>query len=246
MSRKYVKVFYDWKNQMAALSDAEKGRLYDAILEYGSTGQAPVLTGRESILFPVFQSQIDRDYTAYDALCRARSTAGKLGAAARWQTSSSCGKNGNSYKSHGKNGKCHIQHGKNGEDKEEDKDKDKDKDILPPNGGRRARAKAGKKSFGTYGWVKLTDSEYNRLLHDIGETEVKRCIAYIDESAQSSANKNGWKDWNLVIRRCHRDGWGLKNSRQMQPTTNTQPSKERIRKNADWLDEFLSKQGGGR
>ena len=62
---------------------------------------------------------------------------------------------------------------------------------------------------GRYGWVKLSDEEYSRLSNDLGEAEVKRCIAYVDESAQSTGNKNKWRDWNLVIRRCHRDGWGL-------------------------------------
>ena len=57
--------------------------------------------------------------------------------------------------------------------------------------------------------MKLTDSDYSRLLNDLGQAEVERCIAYIDESAQATGNKNRWRDWNLVIRRCHRDGWGL-------------------------------------
>lgn len=55
----------------------------------------------------------------------------------------------------------------------------------------------------------MTDSDYNHLLNDLGQTEVERCIAYVDESAQSTGNKNRWRDWNLVVRRCHRDGWGL-------------------------------------
>lgn len=66
----------------------------------------------------------------------------------------------------------------------------------------------GRRKYGQYGWVKLTEEEYQNLLKDLGENEVKRCIYYIDESAQSSGNKNNWKDWNLVIRRCSRDGWG--------------------------------------
>ena len=66
-----------------------------------------------------------------------------------------------------------------------------------------------RKKYDQYGWVKLTDSDYSRLLNDIGLAEVERCIAYIDESAQATGNKNRWRDWNLVIRRCHRDGWGL-------------------------------------
>lgn len=62
---------------------------------------------------------------------------------------------------------------------------------------------------GKYGWVKLSDEEYSRLLNDLGKAEFERCIAYIDESAQSTGNKNKWRDWNLVIRRCSKDGWGL-------------------------------------
>ena len=42
-----------------------------------------------------------------------------------------------------------------------------------------------KHKYGEYGWVQLSDE-------------------------QSSGNKNRWKDWNLVIRRCHREGWGLR------------------------------------
>ncbi|MDY4509963.1 MAG: replisome organizer, partial [Candidatus Faecousia sp.] len=40
-----------------------------------------------------------------------------------------------------------------------------------------APAKQARKSYGEFGWVKLTDDEYNRLLNDLGEAEVKRCIA---------------------------------------------------------------------
>ena len=68
--------------------------------------------------------------------------------------------------------------------------------------------KATPNKYGEYGWVKLTEEQYNRLLTDLGEAETLRCIKYIDESAQGNGNKNKWKDWNLVIRRCHREGWG--------------------------------------
>ena len=64
--------------------------------------------------------------------------------------------------------------------------------------------------LGEYGWVKMKSDEYNRLISDYGESEVKRAIRYIDESAQSSGNKNKWKDWNLVVRRCIREGWGAR------------------------------------
>ena len=67
-----------------------------------------------------------------------------------------------------------------------------------------------KHKYGEYGWVQLSDEQYGSLLRDLGQVELDRCISYIDESAQSSGNKNRWKDWNLVIRRCHREGWGLR------------------------------------
>ena len=33
MAKRYVKAYYDWIEQTSALSDAEKGRLFIAILE---------------------------------------------------------------------------------------------------------------------------------------------------------------------------------------------------------------------
>lgn len=89
-------------------------------------------------------------------------------------------------------------------------------------------SKPPRKKHGQYGWVQLTDEEYSRLLNDLGETEVKRCITYIDESAQATGNKNKWRDWNLVVRRCHRDGWGL------GKTAGKPPARETIKTAADY------------
>lgn len=79
-----------------------------------------------------------------------------------------------------------------------------------------APAKQARKSFGEFGWVKLTGDEYNRLLNDLGEAEAKRCIAYVDESAQTTRNKNKWRDWNLVVRKCHKQGWGLNQQKKAE------------------------------
>ena len=66
--------------------------------------------------------------------------------------------------------------------------------------------------YGEFGWVKLTDAEYQKLVTDMGEAEFNRCLQYVDEAAEKTHNKNGWKNWNLVMRACHRDGWGLRQS----------------------------------
>lgn len=83
--------------------------------------------------------------------------------------------------------------------------------------------KPKRKSYGQFSWVKLSDEEYSRLSNDLGEAEVKRCVAYVDEAAQLTGNKNKWRDWNLVLRRCHRDGWGLPTGQkpQEQPKSRT-------------------------
>lgn len=61
----YIKVFYDWIEQTQALSDAERGRLFVAMLEYARSGALPEMEGNERILFPVFKAQIDRDLEVY-------------------------------------------------------------------------------------------------------------------------------------------------------------------------------------
>lgn len=76
------------------------------------------------------------------------------------------------------------------------------------------RKSVSRRKFGAYGWVRLSTEEYNRLRSDLGEAELERCIAYVDESAQSNGNKNKWKDWNLVIRKCSRGKWGAKENAQ--------------------------------
>ena len=76
--------------------------------------------------------------------------------------------------------------------------------------------------YGEYGWVRLSDEEYDRLLNELGEAELTRCITYVDESAQSNGNKNKWKDWNLVIRKCSRNRWGMNRGGQRQSTSGSE------------------------
>lgn len=81
-------------------------------------------------------------------------------------------------------------------------------------------------AHGEYGWIKLTEEQYSKLLKDLGEAELRRCIKYIDESAQQTGNKNRWRDWNLVIRKCSREGWGKakQTGRNIKASCNNYPS----------------------
>lgn len=73
------------------------------------------------------------------------------------------------------------------------------------------------RKYGAHGHVRLTDAEYSRLIKDYGEAAVTRMITYIDGRAQETGNRCGWKDWNAVIRRGLREGWGNRQSYQGQP-----------------------------
>lgn len=124
MARCYVKAYYDWIEQTAALSDAERGRLFIAVLEYGRSGLEPKLDGRESILFPVFRATIDRDEAKSAVLSENGQKGGKKPKARK-----SSEKQNEANES---NVKPNIRH------KTEDKDKDKEKRqniyLTSPNG----------------------------------------------------------------------------------------------------------------
>ena len=111
----YVKAYFDWIEQTAALSDAERGRLFIAILEYARSGLEPKLDGREGILFPVFRATIDRD----NKKSAAYSENGKKG-----------GRGNKANESELKQNKANESKMPNIRHKTQDKDKDKDKDNI--------------------------------------------------------------------------------------------------------------------
>lgn len=94
-------------------------------------------------------------------------------------------------------------------DKDEDQDGETDGNQDEKKEADKPRKRVSRTSYGEYGWVKLSDEEHTRLINEYGETEVQRAITYIDEYAQSTGNKNKYKDWNLVVRKCIRDRWGV-------------------------------------
>ena len=77
-----------------------------------------------------------------------------------------------------------------------------------PSPGAAAPSPTKKISFGKFGWVRLSRREYEALEQQLGTEELERCIAYLDQSCQTTGNKNRWKDFGLVIRKCSEEGWG--------------------------------------
>lgn len=130
MAGVYLKVFVDSIQRYQKLNDAEFGRLMRAAIIYKATGEEVKLTGREDLYWDGIKIDIDRDNETYAKVSKAKSLAGKKGAATRWKSDSIC------HIDDGKNSTCHFCDGKTwhmlqdkDKDKEEDKEKDKDKDI---------------------------------------------------------------------------------------------------------------------
>ena len=63
---KYLKVFTDFLDVIAPLTEAEKGRLFEAMLAYALNGQEPSLSGNERFLWAVAKQNIDRERVTYE------------------------------------------------------------------------------------------------------------------------------------------------------------------------------------
>ena len=66
---KYLKVFVDFADKIELLGDAERGRLFTAMLEYASSGAEPDLRGNERFIWPTAKSEIDRQAESYKSIC---------------------------------------------------------------------------------------------------------------------------------------------------------------------------------
>ena len=71
---KYLKVFTDFAVKMKLLSDAERGRLFTAMLEYAESGAEPDLRGNERFLWEAAKSDIDRQAESYNKRCEVNKT----------------------------------------------------------------------------------------------------------------------------------------------------------------------------
>ena len=76
----YIKFYIDDLESLEALTYEEKGRLYEAMLLYASTGEKPDLVGNERFVFPVMKTRIDRECEDMETRKEAR----KRAAQSRW------------------------------------------------------------------------------------------------------------------------------------------------------------------
>ncbi len=85
MAMGYFCAYYSYLESIELLTDAERGRLFTALLEYSSTGVTPEFKGNERFVFSGMKAQIDRDKKNYEDKCRKQSE----NARKRWQSQES-------------------------------------------------------------------------------------------------------------------------------------------------------------
>ena len=79
MAGDFFCAYHDMLEMMEPLSDAERGRLFTACLEYSRTGEATGLGGNERFLFPSIRVQIDRDKRRYEEFSKKQAENGRKG-----------------------------------------------------------------------------------------------------------------------------------------------------------------------
>ena len=85
MARPGIMLYFELRKPLAWLSDAQKGKLFDAILEYGEFGVVPEFDGMLAMAWGFIQPRLDKDCESYEnskaqrqyaAFCKKRSASG--------------------------------------------------------------------------------------------------------------------------------------------------------------------------
>lgn len=115
----YIKIFVDYLDAIEPLGDAERGRLFTALLQYARTGEAPQLGGNERFLFPMIRAQLDRDNAEFEDFRHKQAENGKKGGRPKNPKNPPLSEKPTAFFETQKS-------------QDKDKDKDKDKDVIPP------------------------------------------------------------------------------------------------------------------
>ena len=72
--------YFHHEDVICALTDEEAGRLYKALIHYGTTGELPDFSSEPAakIAFAVFRSEIDFNFEKYREVCEKRSEIAKI------------------------------------------------------------------------------------------------------------------------------------------------------------------------
>ena len=189
-SRDYAALPHEYLEEMEALSDAAFGRLMRALIRYSRDGAPIDVRGSERFYAVRVMAREDRYQQSYRRQSESRREHALIAAEARWNRDAQA---------------CSSmpEDARHANTETETETETKTETEVETGESTRPRP------HGAYGWVMLTQAQHDALLRELGSEELARCIAYVDESAQATGNRNRWRDWALILRKCSREGWGL-------------------------------------
>lgn len=171
MAREYFNAYHSYLKSIDPLNDAERGRLFTALLFYSSTGKEPELRGNERFIFPMMREQIDRDCDKYNKKCESNRQNIKV----RWNT--------NEYERI-------PDDTKNTKEKEKTKEKTKTKTRESINGAFAPRSK----------FVKPTVDEVRAYCKERKNTVNPETFCDFYESKGWKIGKDPMRDWKAAVR----------------------------------------------
>ena len=200
MAREYICLYHSYLDAIQALSDAERGRLLTAMLNYALTGDAGNLRGNERFVFPIIKSQIDRDNAKYETKCRINAANGKNGGRPRKP------KNPLGISESGKSQDKGEYEGEE-ESKDKDEDKDEDKEEEKREGEGECKEKEKEKAPGTPEGVRRAHHFHPPTLSQVRDYVYERNSPVDPQGFLDFYQAKGWmvgstpmQDWKAALR----------------------------------------------
>jgi len=162
----YLKIFTDFAQSVEALDDAERGRLFMAMLAYADRGEEPALPGNERFVWPTARLHIDREA----AFCEKQRERG-VKRQSRMKPEPAGGSQSQPQPAGGSQ-----------------KDKDKTKDKIPPAS---PEGEAAPRALGKYANVSLTDQQLEQLRREFPadwQQRLDRLSEYVAASGKEYRN----------------------------------------------------------
>lgn len=270
MARNYAAIPHDYLEEMADLNDAEFGRLMRAVLKYSRTGETVALSGNERFLYRRAIMQEDRFQESYKKTSDKNRRNGEQGGRPRENgEKTKYDENPEKATESEKNpSKPNESETSPGEPTESEKkpvkasgtqitqiETETETNTLLPNG----RKSKGRSPGGGDVFAEFTgeDAELLQTLQDFEQMRKAIKKPMTDRAKRMLVKKlGGFAPQERIpvleqsINKCWPDIYELKDQGQSLPAARArakqedyQASAERIRQNADWLDNFLGDQG---
>ena len=187
-------IYHKYRDILKDLTNEQVGILFRSIFDYEIDKTLPNLEGELKMAFNFVKTDLDFNSNKYNNICERNRKNGKYGGRPKKDQDDE---------------KPKKPSGLFGNPKNPEKPKKPDNEYEYDN--ENIKKKEIYKEKGEYGWVKLTDIQYEKLCKEYSKNYIDFVITKIDEYTQSNGNKNKYKDFNVVIRKAIRDKWSILN-----------------------------------